>query len=160
VSAPAAIEGDAADLSDLGVATGAAVRVDRRAPRPGGDLADGTVQHAGVACRHGELAVAGAEPGDERLDVTGGVGAHQYPPALAGVVTGVMAAAVIVGELRDRRVDHGELIGTRVCVGVPGPQDPRQRFAVIGEAERRMESEPALEMWRRALLGLRVDLDQ
>ena len=72
-----------------------------------------------------------------------------------------MAPAVRVGKLRDRQVDHGELIGTRVRCRVPRTKDPGERFASrVEETEHRMEPEPALEMRRRTLLLFGVDLDQ
>ena len=72
-----------------------------------------------------------------------------------------MPAAVLLGELRHRSVDHGQLIGARVGGGVACPQHPRQGLTSgIEGAEHGMEAKAALEMAGRLLLVGRVDLHQ
>ena len=77
-----------------------------------------------------------------------------------GSSPGAVTDRDVGGQLGDRHVDDGELIGTRVRRRVARPQDPGEGFAVVGEAEHRVEPEPALVVRRRALLVLGVDLDQ
>ena len=154
-------QGDAAQFDDLGATPRRAVGVDRRPPPARRDPHDCCVQHVRHAGGDGELDVAGDQPSDERVDVTGGVGTHHDPLTdLARVVAGAVTDRDLGGELGDRHVDDGELIGTRVRRRVAGSQDPGERFAVIGEAEHRLEPEAALVVRRRALLVLRMDLDQ
>ena len=154
-------QGDVTQFDDLGAPTGRAVGVDRRPPPPRRDLHDRRVQQVRYPGGDGELDVAGDQPGDEGVDVAGGVGAHHDPLTNhARVVTGTVTDGDLGGQLGDGHVDDGELIGTRVRCCVARPQDPGERFAVVGEAEHRMEPVAALVVRRRLLLVLRVDLDQ
>ena len=100
-------------------------------------------------------------PATNACDVTGGVGTHHDRLTnLARVVAGAVTDGHVRRELSDRHVDDGELIGTRVRRRVARPQDPGEGFAVVGEAEHRVEPVAALVVRRRPLLVLRVDLHQ
>jgi hypothetical protein len=93
--------------------------------------------------------------------VTGGVGTdHDALTHQRHVVAIVVTGSDLAGKLGDRGVDHSELIGSGVGVGVARPQHTGECVPVIGEAEHRVEPEPALEMCRRLFLVVRVNLDQ
>ena len=61
------------------------------------------------------------------------------------VITGLVTGGDLGGQLADRCVEHGEVIGQRVRASAPRPQHRRECFAGrVREAEQRMEPEPAL----------------
>ena len=71
---------------------------------------------------------------------TGGVGAHQYrtTPVLVGF-------AQVCGQLRQRGVEHFDVVGGGVGAGVARAQQPGQRLpgtagAVIGVAQQRVKA--------------------
>ena len=67
----------------------------------------------------------------------------------------------VVGQLTDRLVQHGDVVGDRVRHGVARPQHHPERLAGgISKAVDRVEPEPALVVRRRVLLVLRVHLMQ
>ena len=77
---------------------------------------------------------------------TGGVAADQD----------VVAVAVGVGDLRQRLVEHGDVVGGGVRPGVARAQQPGQRFAGgVEEAQQRVVAERLLPgLGRRLLLGV------
>ena len=78
-----------------------------------------------------------------------------------GIVARSVTASVFDGQLGDRHLDDGQLVGTGVRRRVPVAQDTGERFAGgVEEAEHRVEPEPAFEVRCRSLLAFGVDLDQ
>lgn len=91
-----------------------------------------------------------ADVGEEGFRGSGTVGADQD----------VGAVSVSVGGLRERSVEHRDVIGGGVGSGVAGPQPSRHGFAgVREEAQQRMEDGSAL-VGRGRLFLLRVAGDQ
>lgn len=74
-------------------------------------------------------------------------------------MAGVVAKPVLRGRMGHGRLDHCQLVGPGVGVGVARSQDAGQGFAgVIGEAEDGVGA--ALEVAGGGLLVLGVDIDQ
>jgi len=66
-----------------------------------------------------------------------------------------------LGELGDGPIEDRDVVGDGVGSGVARTEDPRQRLAGgIGEAEHRVEAEPALVGGGRLVLAVGMDLDQ
>ena len=114
------------------------------------------------AGHNAEPDVAGPAAGHEPVRATGRVGAHDHRPLdQVSVVAAPVPSSDGVGELGDRSVEHREVIGDVVRSGVARPQQRSQHLASgIGEAEHRVEPEPALVGRCGAGLVLRVDLHQ
>ena len=150
------------ELGHLAAVTGLALAVDGPPPRVGGHRLDGgadLVVHPGA---DRELDVAGGQRLGEGRHVAGGVGAH-HDGVHDGVgrIAGVVAGLVFGGELGERQVEHSQLVGAGVGVGVAGAQDPRQRLTgVVSEAEHGVKAVAALEVAGGRLLVLGVHLDQ
>jgi hypothetical protein len=67
--------------------------------------------------------------GQERLAAASGVGAHEH----------INAVAVRVGQLHDRLVEHGDVVGGGVGPGPTRPQDSSEGLAgVVAEREDRV----------------------
>ena len=118
--------------------------------------------NAGVAAGDdGEADVAIAAVPHE-VGAPGRVATHlQRAAHQARVVTVTMADGDLGGQLGDRLIQHGDVIGDRVRPGVARPQQHPERLAGgIGEAVDRMEPEPALVVRGRPVLVLRVHLMQ
>jgi hypothetical protein len=91
----------------------------------------------------GELDVAGDQPGDERVDMAGRVGAHHHPLTnLARDVTDTVADGHLRGELSNRHVDHGELSAPEFAAAFTGSSSPAS--APSSEKQNIGEPEPAL----------------
>lgn len=68
--------------------------------------------------------------------------------------------AVGVGDLRERLVEHRDVVGGGIGSGIAGPQPPGHRLAGVGqEAQERVEAEAA-PVGRGSLILLRVRGDQ
>ena len=92
--------------------------------------------NAGVgAGDHGEADVAVAAAPHE-VGAPGRVAAHLHRAAhQARVVTGTVTDSDLGGQLGDRLIQHGDVIGDRVRPGVARPQQHRERLAGgVGEA--------------------------
>ena len=127
-------------LGDLRVRPRCPVGVQRRGPRrfwqPGQDRADPLIEVEPCRVMH-LVPGAGAELGDVLDQGVGGSGAvagEQHPAAVPG------------GDLRDRGVHDGEVVGGGVTARVPGPQHHRERLiGVVAPGRQRMMAPGALE---------------
>jgi hypothetical protein len=102
------------------------------------------------------------EAGHETLGATGRIGTHLHRSG-HGVrgVTVVVPGCDLGRELGDGIIDDLQQIGDRVRPGVARPQTHSQRLTGgVGEAEHRVEPEPALERRGRLILVLGMDLHQ
>lgn len=118
----------------------------------------------GVAgpARDREAYVAFPQARDEVPDRTGRIGTHDHtPPGGAGIIAAAVAVPDLHRQLGESTVDDVELIGGRVGTGVAGPQHRREDLAGgVTCRDHRVEPIAALEVRRRLLLVLRMDLDQ
>ena len=94
---------------------------------------------AGVrASDHREPDVAGTATCHEPVGAPGRIGAHLHLAAhRRGVVAGAVADGDLGGQLPERGVQHGEMIGDRVRTGVARAEQPGERFAGVGVGPQR-----------------------
>jgi hypothetical protein len=138
------------DLRDRGLVDRAqlALGVDRGGPVPGSQQRDGGVFAAGDGPADGELAAdAGvaeaAKVGEERLRAPGAVGADQDR----------VPVPVSVGNLLERGVEDGDVVGGGVGTGVARAQQGGEELAgVVAEREQGVVAEGVLER-RRGMFG-------
>jgi hypothetical protein len=96
---------------------------------------------------------------EANLQLAQGVGEVVRGPARVGACQ-YLHPPGLIGQLGQRRPQHGNMVGRGVGTGAAGSEHPGQRFAAgLQVAEQRVEPEAALEVARRALL-LGVSRDQ
>jgi hypothetical protein len=112
--------------------------------------------------RHVEAHVAIPTGGEEPFGAAGRVGPHDHVTGdQVDIVFGVVPGGDLGGELDERSIQHGHVVGDGVGPGVAGTEQTGEGFTgLIGKAEHRVEPEPAFVGGSCLLLVLRVDLDQ
>lgn len=130
----------ASQFGDLGAITQRSVLVQGGMPQAVGHGPDSSADRLGDCVSDREEGTNSSFPqvadvGEEGFRGSGTVGADED----------VGAVPVSVGDLRERLVEHRNVIGGSVGSGVSGPQPPRHGFAgVREETQQRVEAEAAL----------------
>jgi hypothetical protein len=131
------------DLCDLSIRALGAVLIKRRNPVLIRDLDDRGANRFGQVIADREPDPGLPRPVEQLVTGPGGVHAQQQLDVLD----------VLGGDLLDRLLGNGDLVGGGVRAGVARPQLTRERLAgLIGVGEQRVKAEAALEIPRGALL--------
>jgi len=154
---PAGQVQQAGELGDPRPLADGTAGIDRRAPHIRGDLGEQLGSLAGQGEADGVGQAPPVHPPQHGVGAAGVVRADQHPPSGPG-------AGDMSGQLGQRALDHGDVVGGGVGPGIARAQQDAQRLpgafrAVVDERAQRVEPIPALERRTRVLL-VRVSRDQ